>query len=110
MDFEKVFTILVLFGGIVGITLVLTGGIAALWRRIARDRLELDKMSSGGRPGEIEELRARIEDLERRGLVSGEVESQYARLAELEERLDFAERLLAQRSEPARLPVEGPSS
>ena len=29
------------------------------------------------------------------------------RVAELEERLDFAERLLAQRDEPARLPVEG---
>lgn len=29
------------------------------------------------------------------------------RVAELEERLDFAERLLSQRDEPARLPVEG---
>jgi hypothetical protein len=29
------------------------------------------------------------------------------RVAELEERLDFAERLLAQRDEPARLPAEG---
>ena len=29
------------------------------------------------------------------------------RVAELEERLDFAERLLSQRDEPARLPAEG---
>ena len=29
------------------------------------------------------------------------------RVAELEERLDFAERLLSQREEPARLPAEG---
>jgi hypothetical protein len=109
MDFEKVFTILVFFGGMVGITLALTAGIVNLRRRAARDRLELDQGGVGGRE-ELEELRARVEDLERRGLVSGEVESQYARLAELEERLDFAERLLAQRQEPARLPPEGLSS
>ena len=109
MDFEKVFTILVFFGGMVGITLALTAGIVALRRRVARDRLELEQDGAGGRE-ELEELRARVEDLERRGLMSGEVESHYSRLAELEERLDFAERLLAQRNEPARLPAEGTSS
>ena len=36
-----------------------------------------------------------------------ELEQRDARLAELEERLDFAERLLSQRDEPARLPAEG---
>ena len=78
MDFEKVFTILVFFGGMVGITLALTAGIVALRRRVARDRLEFDRVGAATPQEELEELRARVEDLERRGLVSGEVESQYA--------------------------------
>ena len=45
-------------------------------------------------------LEARLAELEQRGLTSGEVEAQYTRLAEVEERLDFAERVLA-RGEPA---------
>lgn len=40
-------------------------------------------------------LEARLEELEQRGMTSGEVEAQFARLAEVEERLDFTERLLA---------------
>ena len=47
-------------------------------------------------PGGLHELRDRLADLE--GVRS--------HVAELEERLDFAERLLAQRSEPARLGPE----
>ncbi len=43
------------------------------------------------------ELRERLADLERA----------QSHVTELEERLDFAERLLAQRSEPARLGPEG---
>ncbi len=39
-------------------------------------------------------LETRLEELEHRGMTSGEVEVQFARLAEVEERLDFAERLL----------------
>jgi hypothetical protein len=39
---------------------------------------------------------ARLETLERQGMVSGEVDLTRQRLAELEERLDFAERLLGQ--------------
>ena len=109
MDMEKMYGILIFFAGIAGIALALTAGIVALRRRVARDRLELEQDGAGGRE-ELEELRARVEDLERRRLVSGEVESHYARLAELEERLDFAERLLAQRNEPARLPAEGSSA
>jgi hypothetical protein len=46
----------------------------------------------------------RLAELERRGLVSGEVELTRERLAELEERLDFAERLLARQKEADRLP------
>ena len=45
-------------------------------------------------------LEARLEDLEQRGMTSGEVEAQFTRLAEVEERLDFAERVLT-RIEPA---------
>ncbi len=101
--------ILIFFAGIVAIAMVAgIGGFAILngfktnqgkWKRISE---------AGDLTSELDELRARLDDLERRGLVSGEVESQYARLAELEERLDFAERLLAQRNDPARLPLEGP--
>ena len=44
--------------------------------------------------GAIGELRSRVEQLE----------AERGRLAELEERLDFAERVLAQSEPPARLP------
>lgn len=40
-------------------------------------------------------LEQRLADLEQRGLTSGEVEAQFVRLADVEERLDFAERMLA---------------
>ncbi|MES2304111.1 MAG: hypothetical protein V4558_01315 [Gemmatimonadota bacterium] len=43
----------------------------------------------------LEELEARLSNMETRGLSSGEVEAQFSRLAEVEDRLDFAERLLA---------------
>ena len=48
-------------------------------------------------PAELEELRQRL----------GELEAQQARVAELEERVDFAERLLASGSAPASLLREG---
>ena len=44
---------------------------------------------------EIAEIHERLAELEQRN----------TRLQEVEERLDFAERLLAQRNDPARLPV-----
>ena len=44
---------------------------------------------------ELDELRERVAELEGSG----------TRLQELEERLDFAERMLAQRQEPAPLPL-----
>ena len=43
-------------------------------------------------------------DLERMRHLLAELEPLQARVAELEERLDFAERLLAQAKDPARLP------
>ncbi|MEO5798006.1 MAG: hypothetical protein ABIZ70_00680 [Gemmatimonadales bacterium] len=43
----------------------------------------------------LEDLEARLANMETRGLSSGEVEAQFSRLSEVEDRLDFAERLLA---------------
>ena len=48
-------------------------------------------------PAELAELRQRL----------GELEAQQARVAELEERVDFAERLLASGGPPAQLHREG---
>ena len=50
------------------------------------------------------QLEGRVRELEQH---LAENESATQRIAELEERLDFAERLLAQRDDPARLPNEG---
>jgi hypothetical protein len=52
---------------------------------------------------EREELRLRMAELEEHGLVGGD-QDLIARVAELEERLDFAERLLASKDNRARLP------
>jgi hypothetical protein len=46
---------------------------------------------------------ARLEALEAERPVTGETDLVYRRMAELEERLEFAERLLAQGREPARI-------
>lgn len=55
-------------------------------------------------PGRIPaDLEARIEALEATRPITGETDAVYHRMAELEERLDFAERLLAQEREPARI-------
>lgn len=45
----------------------------------------------------VAELEARFAEFEQRGITSGEVEQAYARIADVEERVDFTERLLAQR-------------
>jgi hypothetical protein len=49
---------------------------------------------------ELDDLRERVAELEGSG----------TRLQELEERVDFAERMLAQRPEPARIPPDRSSS
>ena len=72
---------------IAGVTIVLWPLMRAFARRIE---------GRGANPalqGEIEQLRARVAD----------VEVLQHRVAELEERVDFAERLLAQKREPERL-------
>ena len=50
------------------------------------------------------ELQGRIEALEARSPITGETDLVHQRVVELEERLDFAERMLARQGEPARLP------
>jgi cell shape-determining protein MreC len=99
MDYQKMYGILIFLAGIVMIAGVAGIGLYVMLDLIRHNQAKWKKLRTvGDSAAELEELRARVEDLERRGLVSGEVESQYARLAELEERLDFAERLLAQRN------------
>jgi len=62
-----------------------------------------------GRPGSLgEELEQRLRRLEAGELYGAELDELHARLTEAEERLDFAERLLAQREGHAEL--EPPSS
>ena len=74
---------------------IIAGGVIVLWplvRAIAR-RIE-GRTEDPALRRELEELRMRV----------GEIEGEQARFAELEERLDFAERLLAQaRTEAPRL-------
>ena len=78
------------------VLLVMTACTIVLWplvRALAR-RLE-------GRGGQdASALRSEVEHLHQR---LGEVDQLQVRIAELEERLDFAERLLAQSREPDRL-------
>jgi hypothetical protein len=65
-----------------------------LMRAIAR---RIEGRSTGGDPAlheELDQLRGRL----------AEIEALQHRVMELEERVDFAERLLAQRREPERLP------
>ena len=80
--------VMVIFAIIAGSVIVLWPLVRAISRRI-EGRTEDPELRR-----ELEELRMRVR----------EIEGEQARFAELEERLDFAERLLAQaRSEPARL-------
>jgi hypothetical protein len=73
----------------------LTATTIILWpivRAFAR-RLEGKGSADATLKAEVDHLHARL----------GEVDSLHARILELEERLDFAERLLAQAQQPARL-------
>ena len=70
-------------------TIILFPLVRAIARRIDRAGGAHDPAIQG----ELEELRARL----------AEVEAQHHRPADVEERLDFAERLLAQRREPEQI-------
>jgi hypothetical protein len=75
---------------------VLVAATLILWplaRALAR-RLEGKAGADPQLRAEVDELRARLQ----------EMEVNQSRVSELEERLDFAERVLAQKAEPQRLP------
>jgi Tfp pilus assembly protein PilO len=75
---------------VIGMGWILTGPIGvALAARIRGARAAADQTLAA----EVEDLHGRL----------GEVEDLRGRLAEMEERLDFAERMLAQSREPDRL-------
>jgi hypothetical protein len=60
-------------------------------------RIDGRHAEDGASEDELAQLRERVIELETQGM----------RIGELEERLDFAERLLAQRNESPRLPANG---
>ena len=60
-----------------------------------------------GRGGSNPALERKVEELQQQLHESDQL---HGRIAELEERLDFAERLLSQRDEAARLPLDRPRS
>jgi hypothetical protein len=73
-------------------------GLLGLRRHLARKKRVLAGVTSG------EMAAVRLEELEQR---LGELEASQTRIAELEERLDFAERLLARQSPDRKLLEEG---
>jgi Tfp pilus assembly protein PilO len=81
-------TLLIAIAFIAGVTIVLWPLVRALSRRIEGRHHENPALQA-----ELDQMRVRL----------AEVESLQHRLAELEERVDFAERLLAQKKEPERL-------
>jgi hypothetical protein len=81
--------------------LAIGAGQVAAWAALSPIiRALADRIARRGGGGALE---ARVVDLEQRALTTGETEAHFARIAELEERLDFAERLLAQQSGPREL-------
>lgn len=79
---------------LVGVVLILRGPVG---RALARRIDGTAGQSEGISPAEADELRHRV----------AELEQQQVRLLELEERLDFAERVLAQPRDAAQLPDPG---
>jgi hypothetical protein len=78
-------------------------GIGFFFGPIAKAVGRWIEAKSGGAPRRIQELEGRVAELEQTLLRTPAEGVPAERLAELEERLDFAERLLAQRSETERL-------
>ncbi|MBA3346568.1 MAG: hypothetical protein H0T44_14930 [Gemmatimonadales bacterium] len=81
--------LLIVIAALLATTVILWPIMRALGRR-------LEGRSSIGDP----ELRGEVEQMQHR---LGEVDALQTRVSELEERLDFAERLLSQAQQPARL-------
>jgi hypothetical protein len=93
MNPETAAVFAMLFTGMMlaGVVLILRGPVG---RALARRIDGTAGQSEGLSPAEADELRNRVVELEQ----------QQSRVLELEERLDFAERLLAQQHEPVKLP------
>ncbi len=90
MDFETILKVIVMAVAAVGIPVGAYAAIAATRVIWARPRVQPD----GENATEISALKDRVQDLE----------AMQTRMMELEERLDFAERMLVQSREAARLP------
>ncbi len=105
MDFETVIKMLFEAAGMVFIPVAAVAALAAIrviWKRGSQMHADSGELRS-----DLDALRSRLDAIEQRGLTSGEVDAQYSRLAELEERVDFAERLLAQQPGGVALPPPG---
>ncbi len=87
------------FGDLLGL-LVGMGSLTGIVAIITRSILRYQEQKLRGRGDQALEVRAELEDL-RAQLV--EQQDLRQRLTELEERVDFAERLLAQQREPGKL-------
>jgi len=89
-------------GGEFAMWLAIGAGQIAAWVAVSPIiRALADRIGRRGGGGGA--LEARVAELEQRALTTGETEAHFARIAELEERLDFAERLLARQSGPREL-------
>ena len=88
-DVVRLFGIFIAMGGAGAL---IYGAVALIG--VGVKRLERSAPDGAALAGELAELRERV----------AEGEGLRERVLELEERLDFAERLLAQRNEPARFP------
>lgn len=92
-DVLKLFGVMLAIGGAGSIAYVIVALTNVLVRRL-----------DGGKPAVTEQLDAELADLRAR---IDEADAARQRIAELEERLDFAERMLAQQREHSRLPGGG---
>lgn len=90
MDFETVLKILVTIAVAVAIPIAAYAAVVATRSIWGRSQPADDNMQ------ELDALRERVRELE----------AMQGRMTELEERVEFAERMLVQQREPARLPGE----
>ena len=88
-DFDPELIVLIVVAALTAATVILWPIVRALARRLE------------GKGGADPALKTELEQMHHR---LAEMEPLQARMAELEERLDFAERLLAQAKDPERLP------
>jgi hypothetical protein len=93
--------------GVGFIMLALFGGIG-LMGRLAPNALQSSRRRGRPRRWGADDLVAPANDAPELQAKLGEIDDLQRRLAEVEERLDFAERLLAKQRDVERLPTRGP--